>query len=69
MNVVCNEWYFNSLFLFAYCIGLSHNIVVLNQISLVCKVYYKYRKQPLLQKYLDYQINAFKLNCELIIRG
>ena len=29
-------------------------IVVLNQISLVCKVYYKYRKQTLLQKYLDH---------------
>ena len=28
--------------------------VVLNQISLVCKVYYKYRKQTLLQKYLDH---------------
>ena len=27
--------------------------VVLNQISLVCKVYYKYRKQTLFQKYLD----------------
>ena len=28
--------------------------VVLNQISLVCRVYYKYRKQTLLQKYLDH---------------
>ena len=28
--------------------------VVLNQISLVCKVYYKYGKQTLLQKYLDH---------------
>ena len=28
--------------------------VMLNQISLVCKVYYKYQKQTLLQKYLDH---------------
>ena len=34
--------------------GIHLLCVVLNQISLVCKVYYKYRKQTLLQKYLDH---------------
>ena len=33
---------------------LLHVCVVLNQISLVCKVYCKYQKQTLLQKYLDH---------------
>ena len=32
---------------------LQYIIVVFNQISLVCKVYYKYRKQTLLHKYVS----------------
>ncbi|XP_062508363.1 dynein regulatory complex subunit 3-like isoform X2 [Corticium candelabrum] len=31
-----------------------HALAIDNKISLVCKVYYKYRKQTLLQKYLDH---------------
>ena len=36
------------------CLCLFVVIVVLSQISLVCKVYYKYRKLTLLQKHLDH---------------
>ena len=36
------------------CVKQVNINVVLNQISLVCKVYDKYRKQALLQKYLDH---------------
>ena len=43
------------LFIFIYLLFIYYLLcVVLNQISLVCKVYYKYRKQTLLQKYLDH---------------
>ena len=34
--------------------GYYYVCVVLNQMSLVCKVYSKHRKQTLLQRYLDY---------------
>ena len=43
----CTCWYEVKYIIIIIC-------VVLNQISLVCKVYYKYRKQTLLQKYLDH---------------
>ena len=56
-DICLNISFLFSLFLFfiiIFIIFYYFYYVVLNQISLVCKVYYKYRKQTLLQKYLDH---------------